>query len=288
MSDRTIPVFYHVPKNAGTYVINCSLLFFREYRRTQTDWLQLNHETIKNIEIVNDGETVARLIAGDPDDVCNNEVTIINDTTDRSHHYINLYDVERLLDSKLFMFLLVIEDAGFSIHNDIINKLRLQHNNTRWIILREPFARSVSLYNYLTCDISSHEPTYGSIQTNYENYITSDQFESNWVMRVLAGLSDNEDFTEQHCASVFEDLDSFNVYDISKTDHLIDSMFDTSYNLTRDSFPAHFESPARHENKLKRKIKFEDLSTTTQQTFIDRTYWDKKMWERYCKNVNIS
>lgn len=283
MSDRTIPVFYHVPKNAGTYVINSSLLFFREYRRSRTDWLKKPHETIKNIEIVNNGDTVARLLAGDPDNICSNEIKITNDLTDRSHHYVELKDVDILLNTTLFMFMLVVEDTGFTIHVDIINKLRLQHNNTRWIILREPFTRSVSLYNYLTSDISSHEPTHGSIQTNYEKYITSEQFESNWVMRGLAGLSDNEDFTEQHCASVFEDLDSFNVYDISKTDHLIDRMFDTSYNLTRDSFPAHFESPARHENKLKKKIKFEDLSTTTQQTFIDRTYWDKKMWERYCK-----
>lgn len=283
MVSHCTPVFYHVPKNAGTYVINSSLLFCREYRRSRTTWLQLDHETVKNIEIVNNGDIVARLIAGDPGNVCNNEVAIINDTTDRSHHYINLYDVGRLLDSKLFMFILVIEDAGFLIHNDIINKLRLQHNNTRWIILREPFARSVSWYNYVTSDKSSHEPYHGYIKTDYEQYVMSDVFESNWVMRGLAGLSDDEDFTEQHGVSIFEELDSFNVYDISKTDHLIDRMFDTSYNLTRDSFPSHFEPPVRHENKLKKKIKFEDLSTTTRQTFIDRTYWDKKMWERYCK-----
>lgn len=283
MSDRLVPIFYHVPKNAGTYVINSSLLFLREYRRSRTNWLQQPHETIKNIEIVNNGETVARLLAGDPDNVCSNEIKITNDLTDRSHHYVELKDVEILLKSTMFMFMLVIEDAGFIIHDDIKNKLQLQNNSTCWIILREPFSRSVSLYNYLTCEISSHEPTYGSIQTNYENYIASDQFESNWVMRGLASLSDSEDFTTQHCEYVFNELDNFNVYNISETDQLIDRMFDTSYKLTRDSFPAHFQTPARHENKLKKKIKFEDLNLTTQQTFLDRTYWDRKLWERCCE-----
>lgn len=284
MSDRTIPVFYHVPKNAGTYVINCSLLFFREYRRTQTDWLQLNHETIKNIEIVNDGETVARLLAGDPDNTCFNDIMITNDMTDHSHHYINLYDVHRLLDSRLFIFLLVIEDAGFSLHDDIINKLQLQNNSTSWIVLREPFSRSVSWYNYVTSDKSSHEPYHDYIKTNFEEYIISDVFESNWVMRGLAGLNNGEDFTEQHCMSIFDRLDKFNVYDIAMTDVLIDCMFQASYNLSRDDFPDHFEPPAKHENRLKERIKFEDLESKIQQAFIERTYWDRKLWERYCKN----
>lgn len=281
MNVDSIPIFYHVPKNAGTYVINSSLLFFREYRRSRTDWLKSDHETIKNIEIVNGGETVARLLVGDPYNKCFNDAMITNDAADRSHHHINLHDVERLVDSKLFMFLLVIEDAGFSLHDDIINKLRLQHN-TRWIVLRDPFSRSVSWYNYVTSDKSSHEPYHDYIKTDYEQYVMSNVFESNWVMRGLAGLSDGEDFTSQHCEYVFEKLDSFNVYDISKTDQLIDHMFGTSYNLTRDRFPSHFQPPARHENKLKEKIEFEDLDSTVQQTFLDRTYWDRKLWERYC------
>lgn len=283
MNHHMIPVFYHVPKNAGTYVINSSLLFLREYRRSQTNWLQQDHETVKNIEITSNGKTVARLLAGDPDNVCFNEIRITNDTTDHSHHHISLNDVEILLDSRVFLFMLIIEDVGFSIHHDIKNKLWLQNNSTCWIILREPFSRSVSWYNYVTCDNSSHEPHHGYIRTDYEQYVMSDVFESNWVMRGLTGLSDGEDFTERHCKRVFEVLDKFNVYDITETEQLIDHMFDTCYNLTRESFPDHFQPPARHENKLKEKIRFEDLDINIQQTFLDRTYWDRELWERYCK-----
>lgn len=283
MSTNKLPVFYHVPKNAGTYVINSSLLFLREYRRSRTDWLQQPHETVKNIEIIHKGDTVARLLAGDPDNICSNEIKITNDLTDRSHHYVELKDVEMLLNSTMFMFMLVVEDAGFSIHVDIKNRLQLQNNSTCWIILREPFSRSVSWYNYVTSDTSSHEPYHGYIKTDYEQYVMSDQFESNWVMRGLASLSDGENFTEQHCEFIFNELDNFNVYNISETDQLIDRMFDTSYNLTRDCFPDHFQPPARHENKLKDKIRFEDLKPNAQQAFLDRTYWDRKLWERYCK-----
>ena len=39
----------------------------------------------------------------------------------------------------------------------------------------------------------------------------------------------------------------------------------------------------KNETPNKHKIDINYLSKETRQTFLDRTYWDRKLWERYCK-----
>ena len=44
----------------------------------------------------------------------------------------------------------------------------------------------------------------------------------------------------------------------------------------------------KNETPNKTKVDINYLSEETRQMFLDRTYWDRKLWERYCKNVDIT
>jgi len=282
----TVPVFYHVPKNAGTYVTNLSLLFFRGYRRTKTVWNDYKYETIKNIEIINEHGTVARLLCGDPDNECVSDKHIDNDPLDTSHHTVSYEkNIDKTCIKKLFIFQIIIEDAGFHLAENIINSLIGSQSYQEWIILREPFSRTVSWYSYITSDRSSHEPLHQYVTSSFENYIKSPDFESNWVMRKLVGVPDSEDFTEQHHKHAISRLDKFEVYDIQDVDSMVDKMFETSYSITRDDWPPHATTPGRNQNPVKGIIKFESLPDDIQKMYTSKTYWDNLLWDKYCKRI---
>jgi hypothetical protein len=281
-SDVPLPVYYHVPKNAGTYVTNMSLLYFRGFRRNYTDWNGRGYETIKNVEIIDEhNNTLARLITGDPDNMCVSDVLMSNNDVDASHHRVMLSDLTSSCIHRLKLFILIIEDHGFSMGEHICNMVRNNRPYQEYVSIREPFSRTVSWYSYITSEASSHEPLHQYVTTSFENYIKSDIFESNWLMRKLIGVLDTEDFTDKHYEQAINRLNNFEVYRIKDTDKMIDTMFKTCYNLTRDDFPPGMLPPQRNQNPVKDRICFENLPMDIQQTYTEKTFWDKKLWDMY-------
>lgn len=281
-SNNKLPVFYHVPKNAGTYVTNMSLLYFRAYRRVKTTWNDLKYETIKNIEIQNESGTVARLLCGDPENLCVTDNYLTNDPHDTSHHTVKMLDMKNTCINDLFKFQIIIEDAGFHLGNNIIKQIYNTTPYQQYITIREPFSRSVSWYSYITSERSSHEPLHQYVTTSFEKYIESDIFESNWVMRKLVGVPDDQDFTTQHYKQAISELDKFSVYNIVDVDMMVDTMFYDSYGITREDFPPSATPPGRNQNPIKDKIQFTNLPEKTQKLFTDKTYWDQVLWDKYC------
>ena len=273
-----LPVFYHVPKNAGTYMINNMLLFFREYRRVRTDWLNRSHETARNIEIKQGDKTLMRLIAGDPENWCGQNLK--PDSLDTTHYVISEQQAADTINNT-WLFAAVVEGDGFEHHDRLTGLLNSSMHES--IILREPFSRTKSWYGYVTSEASAHEPYHMSITGSFEQYIMSDQLECGWVIKRFCGLHDNTQPTAQHYDKTCELLDHMHVMDIKHTDQLIDQMFDECYGLSRDSFPVHFEPPARHQNSSRVNVGYVDLTAEQKQHFDACTYWDRKLWERYCK-----
>lgn len=274
-----LPVFYHVPKNAGTYMINNMLLFFREYRRVRTDWLNRSYETARNIEIKQGDKTLMRLIAGDPENWCGHNLK--SNTNDVSHFVATEQQAADTINNT-WLFAAVVEDDGFSHRNRLISLLNT--SMCEGIILREPFSRTKSLYGYVTSDASAHEPSHKSIKGSFEQYIMSDQLECGWVIKRFCGLHDNTQLTTQHYDKTCELLDHMHVMDIKQTDQLIDQVFEQCYDLSRNSFPAHFKPPARHQNSSRVNVGYVDLTAEQKQHFDACTYWDRKLYERYCNS----
>jgi len=222
------------------------------------------------------------LLCGDPENLCVTDKHLTNNSHDNSHHTVNLLDVNKTCINKLFKFQIIIEDAGFHLGKSIIKQIYNTASYQQYITIREPFSRSVSWYSYITSERSSHEPLHQYVTTSFEKYIDSDIFESNWVMRKLVGLPDDQDFTAQHHKQAISELDEFSVYNIADVDAMIDTMFFNGYEITRADFPPSATPPGRNQNPIKDKIQFTNLPEETQKKFTDKTYWDRVLWDKYC------
>ena len=159
-------------------------------------------------------------------------------------------------------------------------------------LLRDPYERAASLFYYLKSEDSSHEPNHNCLESeHFEQFLLSRELEDSWFLRNLIGLNWNEEIQQEHfdlaCSKY---LQHFAISDISGVDNLIDSVFYDSYGIRQTDVEDRVVQANISKNSTTKKIKipFYGLDLTTQQTFLDRTYWDRKLWERYCKNVDIS
>ena len=155
-------------------------------------------------------------------------------------------------------------------------------------VLRDPYKRAQSLFHYLTSEESAHEPTHDSIQAkNFEDYIQSYEVEDSWFLRNLLDMPDDQIIEPYHLTLTDEWLRYFRIADTSKVDDLINQAFHGAYGIQQSDVENHVVKWHVDKNSTpnKLKIKFEDLDQTIQQTFLDRTYWDRKLYERYCDNV---
>ena len=151
-------------------------------------------------------------------------------------------------------------------------------------ILRDALSRQQSLFDYLTSKDSSHEPTHGSIsQDTFVEYLNSEGLEDSWLIRVLSGIPHNMNINQYWMDIVVQFLESQNflIGDISKTDDIINEVLNDCFGEKINESDK--QSIFRNSTKNKDKITINGLNEKTKQNFLYQTYWDKKLWERYCK-----
>ena len=80
-------------------------------------------------------------------------------------------------------------------------------------------------------------------------------------------------------------LQYFDISDISQVDFLIDKVFNESYGIVRNDVEEHVVKSNVNKNSVKKiaKMPFSELDDTTKEKFLNRTYWDRKLWDKYCK-----
>ena len=97
-------------------------------------------------------------------------------------------------------------------------------------------------------------------------------------------MRDDQVIEPYHLTLADEWLQHFRISDTSKVDDLINNVFHGAYGILQSDVEDWVLKNNIHKNSTpnKLKIKFKDLDPTIQQKFLDRTYWDRKLWERYC------
>jgi hypothetical protein len=320
-----LPVFHHIAKNAGTYVLSWAQMLCRKYHLMREDNLSLHWTSAKIrralIRLKDDRQLTVIYctltdLTGHADGIfsaypeleqfargnkreiilekqmqyINNRYPIDSDETTNilpEDDFLNFIE-----NGDIIPFCVIVDpmDPGWREARKcidlIIEKSKRKHT-LHFTVLRDPYKRAQSLFHYLTSDESSHEPTHDSIQAkNFEDYIQSDEVEDSWFLRSLMDMPDSAIIEPYHLTLAHEGyLKHFRTSDTSKVDDLINNVFHGAYGIQQSDVEGHVIELNLHRNATpnKLKTKFEDLDPTIQQRFLDRTYWDRKLWERYCK-----
>ena len=280
----------HIPKNAGTYVLSWTMKLFRYYAiskgyNNKVDW-NLN---LRRILLQNKGKHVATVFVHDPHQIRITNPNFIQHQTDR---YCSIIDTQLFLKEikrkKIQIFSVIIESDGANLIQDgvwdnmvaIVNATPLYYT-----VFREVYDRSCSLYSYITSNKSVHEPTHDWIKSNsLKEYLLSYELSDSWLIRTLTKIPDNQIINEDIFNKACIILDRFKITDIKYTDDLFNVVFQECYNINQNMITDKSIDVDKNST-CKNKVEFDQLDQETKNAFLQRTEFDRKIYEKYCLSV---
>jgi hypothetical protein len=288
-----VPIFLHIPKNAGTYVLGYTMEMFRCYGilsgwRNKKNWnIDLRRIILQN----NEGVQISTIFLYDPEKIRDSNKYFLKYPQDE---YCNIVSLNNFLEEiskkndKLQIFSILIEDHGIKYIKDHLYDDICNINNISplyYTILRNPYERALSLYSYLGSSYSHHEPTHGTIKTStFEEYINSNQLEDSWLIRRLLNLPDNSIISSKNYEDACVLLDKFKIKNINEVESLLNEVFFLSYQITKEKIKDLFiDSINKNRYNYKIKIPFESLNEQTKKNFSLRTRFDADIYNKYCK-----
>ena len=284
-----LPVFFHIPKNAGTYIFNrlfaaCALL-------NRPDYAKLGVLTIRTCEVLKDGLIAYRFIVRDLNNHCNHSISFSSVDGD---DYCYQVSYEDWLQEKNHLEIkgLCVQDISFlkfkKEKHDILNDYEELYS---FICLRETYDRTQSLFSYLKSTQSQHESTYGVLDNlSFEEYINSIYLEDSWLIRTLNNIPDSEPITDDDYKKSINILSTMHVFNMQSIDDELRDIFQTCYDFDLEKWYFHdiYLNKVKNETKNKTSIPFEQLALETQSTFLSRTVWDIQLYNHFIQHVDIT
>ena len=269
---KKLPVFFHIPKNAGTYVYNVSF-------RLISSKLDVGGK-LYNLQVQKGDRIVYRLICSaknglsDKYKPMNNAGWVVVQYDDLNLDNLNLYFVE------------VCSSSFGCYKEELYRNLPSDTEPYEFLILREPYSRTLSIYSYLTSPQSSHELTSGSFgDKTFIEYLNSDQLENSWLIKSFLGVPDNTVINEDHYRATCNILDGMFVSDIGDTDLSLSNVFNKCYGLKNIDI----SNQKTYSNKTSKKIEqpFKSLDKSTKTHFNKQTKWDRLLYEKFANKKII-
>jgi len=287
-----LPIFLHIPKNAGTYVFSVTENIFRFYCIEKG----LNKKTYWNLSLRkfcvldSNQNQYATLFVYDPDSNRNINNKIKSHSQSPYLDIIHIDDLDIVLEDfqskKFYLFAIIIEPLGAKIIKDSFFQNICKKANRiplYYTIFRKPYERALSLFSYIKSEKSIHESTHDSIQADtFEEYLRSNQLEESWTTRTLACVRDEVLISEEDFKTACNILENFKIADITKTDDLIDEVFMECYGVTKDIIK---NTTTINKNSTQKVIcqSFDNLNDELKQFFLERTKFDNRLYEFFIK-----
>ena len=306
---KYLPVFHHIAKNAGTYALSWMMMLCRKYyilngSRSVKGWTS---DRIRRSIVTLPNNRQLTCCIYTKTDIHKSSVDFVHRPQgDGNSDWVKFNAFIKLIKSQDVEVFSVSVDplhwGGAYVvkpndyidvnHDDTIkyiNEIAVANHRQHLLeftVLRDPYARSRSLYNYIKSDNSAHEPNHDSIVSDdFYEYLTSYELEDSWIIRTVLSLRDDVIIEPRHFTACCKYLDHWRIADISNVDLLIDKVFHGSYGILQRDVEPEVVDVWKNSTPHKVKIRFQDLRRDVQEQFLDRTYWDRALWNKYCGNV---
>ena len=195
-----LPVFFHVPKCAGTYIATKILAILSNAYNQQ----------IKKITVfAEDNEQFAYYSVFTRDEIDSSKTTKINNT----YYKITSKDIDHVLDYNIDFC--IVHSRGFKTHRILTSILRDKYKLHQYISIRDPLDRLVSVYYYLNNNMSLKETTHGAYNQfdNVFKFLQSKTggIEFNWINIHLMNLPTRSNITPKNVYDCYEYLNTINM-----------------------------------------------------------------------------
>ena len=279
---KNIPVYLHIPKNAGTYLIH---VFTNYFIRLVGSASELH---VQRLTVLGDGFNLTLFVKFNSD-------YWKTDENIKEHHFsaararkCGFSTLKTYIQNKQLNVLAIVlepEDGELRPSFDKLHQILnlCESKGVYFSIFRETFSRQQSLYYYITGEESSHEPSHKSIkEASLVEYLSSDSLEDSWLIRSTTGMKEDWPITGFWFNQCCNFLDNFNflIKDIKNTDNIINEVLFSCFKEGLSSSDTN--TTMRNSTKIENKITIDDLDEETKQKFLDKTYWDTKIYQRYC------
>lgn len=287
---KSLPVFFHVPKAAGTYAISIFIGLLRAYRLKSPHSVSALHETIKNIQIHHNSAIIGRLIALDWNNAASVHCKPIGDSP--IDYTCTMDDVIQLLKvppTQFECFVLCVESDGFPIWETIVKPFENTFKCHKFMFMRDPIERQISLFNYLSSDKSAHEYSHENVRQDPDGKADFDVFlknhgsyEDSWLIRMLCKVPIREKLNQTHLDSAIQILNQFTISSMSDVDRGIELQFDMAHNVTLSKINKRFLSETQYNATESKRI------PQVSEQARAHLFWDYKLYDHYVNNNHYS
>jgi hypothetical protein len=272
-----IPIYIHVPRTAGTYIMGSfGKIFLNKYRGTGQIIFR------QTLTVTEYGGPLFRFFVTSSRPLEDYLEGCVKHPIEERSPYISEKDFFVALRQHRFdIFAAVVELRGFDrLADGLIPKLQEISGETfdPFFVNRNTLSRSFSLFSYLTGSESEHEPTHKIIkQENFEQYIKSDKFESNWITRKFSGAPHSRPLNIDDFHRACSVLDKVGVIQMESINFFLEGLA-TRYFITDGQF---FNQNDLSKNQSNKKQNTINMSKNAYKIFMDKSKFDMALYDRY-------